>query len=192
MDPLSLSSTFMGLISLCYAYQANNDSTNLEGFLQWLYATQQADTARLIEQNESIQTQLNALMAGNHNEVMGKLEKLNNLILSIASRIEGLNGLANSFQLHPELSNQAIRIIKQLVDSGGEYIWITRYTDSIDYAIDTGEELDIDEPRFFEDDLNVMLSLGLITTDFIDKVDRKYRITRQAVRLVEIINARKS
>ena len=187
MDSLALASTFMGILSLLYSYQSSNDFADLEGFIQWLYTAQQDDTARLIEQNDNIKVQLSSLMKGNHTEVISKLEQLNNLMLSIASRVEGLKELADSFQVHPELSDQAINILIELVESNGEYIWITSYTDGIEYTIDMKIELEIKEPRFIEDDLDVMMNLGLITLVLSDSYERKYRVTRQAVKLVDMI-----
>lgn len=190
MDELSFAGSFMSLIGLLYSYQSNKDFKNLEGFIQWLYATNQHNTAKLIEQNDSIKSELDSLLNKNHDELKEQLEKLNQLMLSISNNIDGLKGLSKNFELDEGLSEQAINILRQLVRSNGEYIWISIYTDGIQYSIDLSEDIEVKEPRFIEDDLEMMSDLGLLTHTFSDKTDIKYRITRKAVKLIDVIDSR--
>ena len=192
MDALTLATSFATIIGLLSSYTAGRESADLASFMQSLKESNQEDIIKLIEQNNDIKVQLEVLMSQSHDKIMLKLQLLNNLTMSVAGQIEGLKGFADSFKVENGLSEQAVNILRQFVNSGGEHIWRTQTLgDGPDYSIDVSEPIKINEPRFIEDDLEVLTRLSLLSFDITSNGYHRYRITRQAVNFIETIDANK-
>ena len=111
--------------------------------------------------------------------------QLNSRIAQLASQFEGFGGLANALNSQPTLSEQAISILRQLVESGAEcFMEHKMFTGEPDeYLLIGGAagKIKYADNRFIKDDLDSLVSASLVRLEFASKGSKKFFVTRAAV-----------
>jgi hypothetical protein len=185
MDPMM----FATIVGLLFSFQSGRESVKLQDFLEWMNQRHHKDLVRLIEQNNDLKSGLTVLMNRNHNEVMSQLSQLNDLMMSVSNQIEGLDTVAKVFQKNEGLSEQAIDVLRQFVNSSGDSIVVSKTIgDDKPYQIDGARLIDFEEPRFIEDDFDNLVENGLIKSEIDGSGYQWYKITRKAIRFIELID----
>lgn len=188
MDPFA----FATIVSLLATFQSGREGKkDIEEFKNWLNENNYGYMTAIIDNNESLQQDLTSFMNQNHEQVMAQLSTLNNLMVSLASHMQGLGGIASSFDANNGLSDQAIDVLRQFVKSSGVEMrhlqtWSYEGQSNIYYLDDS--EVDFNEPRFIEADVDSLVHAGLITLTRGSKGSAIYKITRQAVRFIDAID----
>jgi hypothetical protein len=104
----------------------------------------------------------------------------------VSRKIDGLADIANALHPHSELSEQSIFILSELEKSGASsFIEIKFMGGAVYQFMETGGQFEPPEPRFIEDDLNVLVTVGFLILNFTSSGGRIFRITRQAVRFID-------
>lgn len=196
MDPFA----FATIVSLLASFQSGREcregKKDLESFKQWLIENNHSNMITIIDSNESLQQDLTSFMNQNHEKVMAQLSTLNNLMVSLASHMQGLGGIASHLTPNSGLSNQAVDVLRQFVVSGctkmHRFISRTLGVGSTDdYLLECEERpdsIEYSEPRFIEDDINSLVNIGLITLSKTSRDSITYTITRQAIRFIDAID----
>lgn len=186
MDPLTAATSFATIIGLLSNFKSERSGNQLSDFIDWLKEKRHEDVALSIERNQTLAIQLKSILSLNHQELVQRLDSLDTVLASVAAHVETFSSLATSVRPNGVLSDQAISIVKQFAASGANECWERKYLgpEGTSYHFIGGSgELQIDEPRFVEDDLNTLVELGILRLDFGSKGTRKFIITRQAVQL---------
>ena len=184
MDTLAAAGAFATIVGLLCNFKAERSGNRLDEFLSWLEEKRHEDIAATVRNNQELTEQLSSILAIKHSELVEKLNRLDRLLSSIAGRVEDFSGLAKSIHRESMLSEQAISILKQLVNSGAtmfmemknhrgdpdEYILVKRGAGQIEYH----------EPQFIEDDLQVLVTSGLLHLSYGEKGTRRFQVTRAA------------
>lgn len=198
MDPFA----FATIVSLLATFQSGKESRegkkDLESFKQWLIENNHSNMIAIINNNESLQRDITSFMNQNHEQVMSQLSTLNDLMVSLASHMQGLGSIAASFAPNNGLSEQAVDVLRQFVKSDCKkmhrFISRTLGAGSKDiYSLEGTERassLEYSEPRFIEDDINSLVDMGLITLSESSKNSITYTITRQAVSFIDAIDSK--
>lgn len=191
MDPFA----FATIVSLLATFQSGKESRegkkDLESFKQWLIENNHSNMIAIIDSNESLQQDLTSFMNQNHEQVMAQLSTLNNLMVSLASHMQGLGSIASRFDSNNGLSDQAIDVLRQFVNSGSINMHYRKNNglEGNDYYILEGApNIEYSESRFIGDDINSLVNSGLITLSRGSKGGYIYKITRQAVRFIDAID----
>jgi len=184
VDPLMAATSFATIVGLLSNYKSESSGTQLSEFIQWLRDKRHEDVAIDIERNQMLAIHLKSILSLNHQELLLRLDSLDEVLASVASHIQTFSDLAESIRPSGTLSAQAMSIVKQFADSGANELWEHKSINSTRYHFISGAgQLDVQEPRFIEDDLNTLVELGLFRLDYGSKGTRKFIITRQAVQL---------
>lgn len=188
MDPFA----FATIVGLLATFQSGREGKrDIEEFKHWLEDNNHSNMVSIIENNQNIQQQLTAFMNQNHDQVMSQLATLNDLMVSIASHMQGLGNIASSFAPNSGLSEQAVDVLRQFVESGSVRILHiqTQSYEGIDniYSLDNGG-IEYSEQRFIEADIDSLVNAGLITMTKGNNGGGIYRITRQAVSFIDAID----
>ncbi len=185
MDAITLANSFAAMVGLLVSFQSTRDETNLSDFLEWLRENNNANTAHIIENNTELQQQLSIFINQNHDEVMIQLSTLNNLMVSIASRMDGLSGLASTFEFENGLSDQAIDVLRQFANSNSKSMYRCETTDGqVDYLLIGAKSIEYDESRFIDADVQSLVENRLIVKEHSPSDDAVYGITRQATAFI--------
>jgi hypothetical protein len=186
MDPLTAATSFATIVGLLSNFKSERSGNQLSDFIEWLKEKRHEDVALSIERNQSLAVQLKSILALNHQELVDRLDSLDSVLASVASHVETFSSLATSVRPSVALSSQSISIIKQFVASGANEMWERKVlgpSGTSYHFIGGSGALQIDEPRFVEDDLNTLVEFGILRLDYGSKGTRKFIITRQAVQL---------
>lgn len=192
MDPLTAAGAFATIVGLLGNFKAERSSSDLSDFYEWLKEKHHEEVAASIQRNETLSQQLSQILSSNHDELIDGLNQLDILISSVAGQIKEFSGLAKTIHAESIFSDQAIHILKQFVASGAKMIMehkIRSRSNSDKYFLMEGAhgEIEYDEPRFMEDDLQTLVGTGLITLQYTSKGTRQFLITRSAVSFVNAI-----
>lgn len=188
MDLVLAASSFSTIVGLLSNFKSEQSGTQLSDFIDWLKDKRHEDIANSIEHNQALAIQLKSILALNHRELLQRLDSLDEILASVASHVEIFSNLASTVRPSIILSKQAISIVQQFAASGAHECWEHKFLgpEGSSYQFIGGKgELQIDEPRFIEDDLKTLVELGVLRLDFGSKGTRKFIITRQAVQLAE-------
>lgn len=188
MDPLTAATTFATIVGLLCNYKQENQGqkdADHRLFIDWLILHKHNELADQITQQRGLTEEIDRLLREDHGEVMGALQDISKQIAQLSSSIGPLHNLARMVAPTSVLSDQAISLIRQLVESGGSEIGYIPTLDQLIIQIIGGGGLEISEPRFLEDDLDTLVSLGLLSPRQGSHGTRFYRITRACVALIE-------
>lgn len=188
MDAITLANSFATIIGLLVTFQSSGENSDIADFMEWLRENNNSHTAIIIENDIELQKQLSNFMSQNHNEIMSQLSTLNDLMISVASRMHGISGIASKFDDNYGLSDQALNVLREFNSSDGEYIWRLQSLGDTEYSIDASQTLNINEPRFIEDDFKTMAELNLLTHEITNQGYHRYRITRYATEYIKAID----
>lgn len=190
MDAITLANSFAAIVGLLVTFQSTRDQANISDFLEWLRENNNENTAIVIENDIELQRQLSAFIGQNHDEVMSQLSKLNNLMISVASRMDGLSGLASTFELNNSLSDQAINVLRQFVNSKSKSIYRVETIDGeVNYLLMSDGNIEYDDSRFIDSDVQSLVDNKLITKEALSSSDFSYGITRQAVFFIKSLKS---
>jgi hypothetical protein len=117
---------------------------------------------------------------------------LGSAMASLASHVAEFRPLAMKLVPSAELSEQSVSILRQLVASGSKGFLCIKTLGGSSLCLDRGGNIDHHESRFLDDDLNVLVSLDLLSVKNNSQRGGWYGITRNAVRLLESIDGKES
>ncbi len=110
------------------------------------------------------------------------------VLATLLSRVDEFRGLALTMVPSSVLSAQALSILRQLVGSGSSCFFRVKHFRGDLLQLDRGGQIQLDELRFLDDDLRKLVSVGVVTLDNNRSGGEIYRITRDAVRLLEAVD----
>jgi hypothetical protein len=175
----------VGLLGQYRSEKGGKEQLEYHDFMEWLAKANHTQTKELLEINTKATIYIKALLNQDHKIFKQKLDKIDAAITAFASTIEGFDSLAQAVNPSSILSEQAISILKQFQDSGASKALELKMLSGTEYMfIDASGKLQINEPRFVDDDLTTLLECGLLRHDYNSKGDKLYIFTRAASRLV--------
>ena len=192
MDLLTSATTFSTIIGLLCNFKTERSSGEMNDFILWLKEKRHEDVATGIENNLALTKQLTDILGTNHEILIKKLESLDELLSTVATHIDSFSGLAKTIHPHAELSTQALSVLKQLVNSGAKLFMEHKNMtgDPDEYRLMDGAygPINYDEPRFIDNDLNILVRLGLLQLEIASKGSQRFLVTREAVRFIQATN----
>ena len=185
MDPLTAAGTFATIVGLLSNFKAEQSGTELTEFTKWLKERHYEEVATAIERSSTLSKELSKILATNHTDLVERLSQLDSRIAQLASQFEGFGGLVNALNSKAVLSDQAISILKQLVESGAEYFMehkmFTGEPDEYQLIGGTDGKITYADRRLIKDDLESLVSADLVRLEFASKGSKKFFVTRAAV-----------
>lgn len=189
MDPLTISTAFASIVGLLYNFKSERNSKSddeYSEFIEWLQSKNYDQLLKDISLNKQLGMSIKSLLSQNHETVISKLSAIDESLILLASKVNGLKEISESITPNVNLSSQAISVLKQLEASGGSLFVEIDNWDGLAYNImDATGTIEFEEQRFIKDDLEQLISLNLLTLDFNDDGNRLFRITRSCVRLLK-------
>mgnify|MGYP003136383373 CR=1 FL=1 len=189
MEALTAATTFATLVGLLSSFRAERGSSekaDYDEFILWLGDKRHKELVQEIQSNHLLGHGIKLLLSEKHDEVMAKLAAIESTMAAVAANIGGLREISEAILPDAGLSSQAFSIIKQLSNSGGSFFLELKMAGGVIYQImDASGQIDFDEPRFIEDDLQQLCNTGLLIPDYNSKGNRLFKLTRSAVKLVE-------
>lgn len=196
MEPLSLATTFATIVGLiCNFKQERKDikEASRQQFIDWLQEHRHEEIEKYIRENSALSQSIDSLLRQNHDQLIKKLNYVEDMVSSLLSRVEGFDNIVQAINPDFNLSDQAIDILRQLVNSGANdfrKLFEVGRPEPM-FQLSHGGKLKITESRFVNDDLNTLVKLDLLNLSYISQGDEVYAITRKAQKLIDMINENK-
>lgn len=192
MDPLSLASAFatiIGLIGQFRGEKAGKEQTDYNEFLQWLIESNHKEIQGLLQTNSQAAQGIEEILKEDRALFLEKIESINNALVSYSSHLSGFSSLASGLSKNSGLSDQAASILIQFEkQEASKVLQVPMYGGPMLMFMDGNQgDVDVQEPRFIEDDLKKLIELGLLRHDFNSKGENLYIITRAASELTKTI-----
>jgi len=193
MDPLSLASSFasiVGLIGMFKQERKEGDATDKDDFLQWLQSHNFEEYAKTISSSSEALAEIEKVLSENHEVIISKLHKIDEVLSTLAINMNLLDGLAESMYHSPVISVQAIEVLRQLVNSPSSSFIKSRVgaTTEALILIQDGGQINFEEPRFIDDDLITLINCGLLWMSYGSQGSEIYNITRDATKFISSID----
>jgi hypothetical protein len=190
MDPLTSATTFASLVGLIGQFRSERSSlsqNDFNEFLEWLVKVQHESLKGLLETNVKATIGIKAILNEDRDAVLSKLESINSALSSFASGIPGFSEVVEAINPSTLLSKQAISLLCQFEDSQGSKLLETHHLGGMSLHLLDGNEgqINVNEPRFIEDDLRTLVKLGLLALNYNSKGENLYKYTRAASDLVQ-------
>jgi len=194
MDGIILANCFATIVNLLSIFineRKDIKTHNKQEFLLWLDEHGFKEIMTAISNSDQLVTEIDRLLHVDHEVIMSKLDGINDLLAIIAGRINAFDGLAQILRPGVGLSDQAIHFLKTLVHSKYKNIIKYEYASGgfILRLSNSNENVDFTEPRLVDDDLRTLTELGFLNFRVLSRGTETYGITRNAKRLVELIES---
>ena len=191
MDLMVGTGAFATIIGLICNFKSERSGTDLKEFLTWLQEKRHDDIAISIQNNKHLYEQLSTIMSINHQQLLERLEVLDILLSSVAGHVKEFSGLVSTLYPEIDISDQAVSILKQLVNSGAKlFMEHTAMSSPDEYMLleGAGGKISYTEPQFMEDDLNTLIELGFLRLDYGSGGSRRFYVTRKALSFVREVD----
>jgi hypothetical protein len=189
MDPLTGAGTLATLVGLIGQYKSSRDAASgkdFDRFLIWLIQSGQDELKAAIEANLGTTVSIKALLNTQRSDFVERLARIESALAGFASSVEGFESLAASTSPNSLLSKQALDLLRFYESSGsGKLLELKLMRRTEFHSLDASGGWAADEPRFIEDDLRQLVSLGLLNIDHNQKGERIFHFTRRASDLLK-------
>ena len=191
MDAITAATTFSTLVSLVGQYRSERagvKQADFNDFLRWLVESQHTELKGLVESNLKTSIGVKALLSEQQDVLIKKLECIDNALVSFASSFEGFSDLGQGLKPQAILSEQALSILHQFEISQASKILEVHYISDdliLMYIDGNGGQMEVPDRRFIQDDLKLLVELGLLRHEFNSSGDNLFIYTRRASMLVK-------
>lgn len=177
--------TIVGLLSAFTSGRKVEEHTDITKFLAQLTEHNHKEIRVSIEENQVTTIGIKALLNKGLDDVHKKLDDISNRIAILASRSEGVEDLAVAY-VTASLSEQSLGILTSMEENRTEFFLLLETLNSGEQRLilSSGSHYICKDTRFLQDDLSLMVDLGLLIQDYNPSGDPMYRYTRAASRLV--------
>lgn len=177
--------TIVGLLSAFSSGRSGQEQLELSEFLAWLSEHNHEEIKRSIESNQATTISIKALLHKGLVDVHEKLDGISQRLAILSSRSTGVQDLAASFA-RESISDQAIEILTLMEENHCEFFLVSNELGAKEkrLVLSSGPNYLCKETRFFQDDLELMLGLGLLVQRYNSKGDPVFYYTRAASHLV--------
>ncbi len=195
MDPLTASTAFasiVGLISIFNQERADRKTQSLQDFTRWLDEHKHEQMKEFILASHDVEREIDALLRQDHVEIIAKLEGMDLMLAAILGKVEGLGAIGQAIHPNSELSDQAVSILQQLVNSSAKEFGKLPHMQGVSMPlVPNGGEIAVDDFRFLDDDLQTLLDFGLLSLRVGSHGSEFYGVTRRAVKFIELVDGRR-
>lgn len=180
--------TIVGLLSAFSSGRTGQKQLELSEFLVWLAEHNHDDIKQSIEANQTTTISIKAILNRGLVDVHEKLDTISERLAILASRSEGIEKLATAYA-HESISDQSLEILQLMEENVSEYFLLSKELSAKQQrlVLNPGPNYLCKETRFFQDDLQLMLELGLLVVRQNSRGDPIYYYTRAASELVKSI-----
>lgn len=179
----------VGLLANFVNEQRAEETKDFGKFLVWLQNKHHEEILLKINANQQLQNSLKLLLDQNHGNLLAMLSSVDVKLASLVSKMQGFDGIIKSVYPDSVLSDQAVSILKQLDESGSRSFFEVKIKGYTNFVFsDTPGEIDYKEIRFVDDDLKLLVEVGLLIRSLNSNGNGVYTITRSAVAYLKSIS----
>ena len=147
--------------------------------IEWLECHKHEQIKELISNNVFLTEEVQRLLQGNQSVMLARFDELNDKIARILGNMDLFTGMVKELAPDYIISENALEILRILFDgSVPELMWTGGDTLQL---WPKKESIRFNNPRFLDDDINVLVRLEFLTVQPLHKTFRSLKITRKGV-----------
>jgi hypothetical protein len=162
---LTLATSFGTVVQLICNFRQERGATKsaeLTDFLSYLAYHKFEDIKGTIQNSTSLQLEIQELLKRDVSEVRDKLDLINQSIVALASRIDGLSGIASALgAVAGRLSDQAVAILQEFEKSGATQLGVFINYEPARWLLHP-QGLAFNADRFLVEDVDALQAFGFI------------------------------
>lgn len=180
----ALTATVVGLISDFVSHRKSDAAATFDEFQAWLAEHRHEEVVFLLTANQKFALGMKAIFHESSEKILAKLEALDAALASYASHIGGFAEVAAAVRPQSVLSTQALMILRRMRD--GKTSKVLHHSRGFQGGIDlvgmdgSAGTIAPEQQQFIEDDIRVLLALGLLRVSLNSKGQNLYHYTRAA------------
>jgi hypothetical protein len=191
MDPFTAANTLATLVQLVGMFkqeQKDAEEVDHQKFIEWLEYHRHEELKHLICNTSALQTELVNLLRQDTATILSRLSEMNNTLASLSTQIAGFSGLARALNPYAELSEQAVYILRQLVQSKAKNLVYADYGECVVLQPDNGEPFEYTDAQFLSDDIESLGRFGLVAPRNTGGHTELYGITRGGAKYIQLLD----
>ena len=166
-EPLTLATAFatiVGLINIYRREKGAQEQLDHQKFIEWLEYHHHEDIKDFICNNVVLQNEVDKLLLANDAVIIEKLDVVNATLASLMSQLTAkISGLVSATIPSAQFSEQSVSILRQFVKSGSSFFTAIPMRGFLLLNLEMGGNIQYSEPMFLRDDLDKLLSAGLLS-----------------------------
>ena len=158
-------------------------------YIEWFAYHRHEELKDLIVNSSTLHGEVDNLLRSDHALMLQKLDRIGDVLVGLLGQLHEFKGIAMAVAPKLGLSEQALSILRQFVNSGADRLFYENFGGE-NFVLNFGgdDHVEITDIRFLDDDIKALLELGLIYHE----EGMIYRIKRNAVRLIEAIGTKRA
>ena len=180
--------TIVGLLSAFTSGRTGSQQLNYSEFIAWLTEHNHEEVIEMIEANQSTITGIQTVLDKGLTDIRETLVDISKRLALLATRSEGVRALAIA-SADELISEQSIEILTLMDHHQTEFFVVSKGCDNQRTALimSQGDNYVCTESQFIEDDLDMMIKLGLLVVRHNSSGEKLYHYTRAASKLISSI-----
>jgi hypothetical protein len=199
MEPVSAAATFATLVSLMADFAASRghkDVLEIKEFTEWLARHGHSELKEKIEANHQTTVSIKAALSEGRSELLARLERIEGLLATLSIGEGPISDLAASIAPESMLPAQAKAFLVAFETTNAGTALEVQYLSEgtkLHFIDGKGNNSYLpDDPRFLNDDLNLLLKLEMLSLSHNGNGDRLFRITRRGADVARRIRVAES
>jgi hypothetical protein len=177
LNTASAFATIVGLICSFRQEQNSSNSLTASHFIQWLAEHKHEIIKAQLEGNQKFLDSLLPLLQIDNNEIIEKIDVVNQRLAQVLSHIDSFSAVAHSLMPNNSLSEDAFKILGYLVDTQEKLL---QTEDLSGTFFQIGQDFIEGDIQFLQDDIKALSDLGFLILQNVSNngLNRTYRLTR--------------
>lgn len=192
MDPLTAANTFATIVQLMGMFKQEHKEANASSdqeFMKWLEYHRHEEVKNLICKTAALHSEVIQFLQQDSGVILSRLDSINATLVGLLSQFEGFKGLTQALVPSAALSDQAVYILRQLVESKARNFIYGELGQGVILQPEGGEPFGYSDPLFISDDIDRLEQCGLITQRECDSASiKRYGITRAGAGYIRMID----
>lgn len=178
--------SIVGLIGQFRSERGALEQSDFNSFIEWLVKYNHEEIKDLLTLNAKATIGVKSILNQDRAVILSHLERIDIALASFSSNFDGFNDLAAGIRPSALISEQALSILRQFEKSGAsKALEIETMAETFYQFLDgTNDGIEINDPRFAEDDFKSLVELGLLRHDINGSGSNLFIYTRRAALLV--------
>jgi hypothetical protein len=189
IDPQHASSALVSIVSLLGLFKRERGAAKAhdhQEFLEWLQYHRHEELKELIIKQPPLRTGIDDLLRKDVNEMSQKLDLVLEVVVSLLASMKDFKEVADAVKPKVELSDQAISILNQFVQSGSDKM-IFNFTSPIIVLMLGNTTVGYSDARCLQDDLDKLVELRLLSRKNDGRFQR-FGLTHAAIKYIAALD----
>lgn len=192
MEPIITATSFAAIVGLICNFKQERRARSedeYKEFTEWLGSKRHGEIQDLLAANLGLSQTVSSLLNEHNDVLLEKLNILEEVMLKVGARVEGLNGIAKHFETRNEISNQAIKITKSVCEiDGGGVLCLESGIQQLLYVNPRNISIEIEEPQYIDSDLKCLVEIGCLQNfERLPNGGKLYPVERYAMKFIKNI-----